>query len=140
MRGPADEGKGGVPAPETRDSLLVRLKQQQPEAWQQLDRLYGDKVQEWCRDWGRRLGLPADDLRQDIILHVKEQIDKFRTDRPGKSFRGWLYRVVQRKALDHGRRRAVEPHAVGGSDAKRRLDAVPEADPDGDVPAASPGE
>jgi RNA polymerase sigma-70 factor (ECF subfamily) len=113
---------------ETSLSLLARVRLNQPDAWERLVDLYAPLVYHWCRrsDLG-----PEDtaDVFQEVFRAVAEHIGGFHRDRAGDTFRGWLRTITQNKIRDHFRRRAGEPQAGGGTDAQRRLLAVPEEEP-----------
>jgi RNA polymerase sigma-70 factor (ECF subfamily) len=108
-------------------SLLLRLRSPGNEAaWEQLLVLYGPTVENWCR----RAGLSAEDaadIRQEVFQAVVRSIADFHRDRPGDSFRGWLYAITRTRLLDH--RRAHHLAAPGGSDALHRLEEVPVEEP-----------
>ena len=92
-------------------SLLKRVKDQNPEAWRRLVRLYGPVVFLWCRQAGLTVH-DAADVIQDVWMAVARSIADFRRDRPNDSFRGWLRRITQYKIIDRWRKR--EPSAMGG--------------------------
>jgi RNA polymerase sigma-70 factor (ECF subfamily) len=131
-------GSGGAPgAPGTTSlGLLDGLRAQHAGAWRRLALLYGPLVYGWCR--GR--GVPpedAEDVLQEVFLVVANRIGDFRHDRPGDSFRGWLWGITRNKLGDWLRRRANHETAVGGTDAHRRLQEEPAA-PDTDGTTAYP--
>ena len=112
-------------------SLLARAQARQESAWERLVDLYAPLVCHWCR----RCGLSEEDTAdvfQEVFRSVAEHLDGFRRERPGDSFRGWLRAITRNKVRDHFRRRQGRPEAAGGSDAQRRMLAVPEvlAEPD----------
>ena len=81
----------------------------------------------WSRDGGLvlrrcgqllREGEEALDVTQDVFRAVAGNIHRFRRDRPGDSFRGWLWTITKHKILDHFRRLKKEPPARGGSTAQ----------------------
>src|SRR5436853_6854235 len=79
-------------------SLLQKVRGRDQQAWNQLVDLYGPMVYDWCL----RAGLqPADaaDVGQDVFMPVARAIGEFRRDRPGDSFRGWLYTITRRKIM-----------------------------------------
>jgi RNA polymerase sigma-70 factor (ECF subfamily) len=132
-------GSGGTPgAPGTTSlGLLEGLRAQDAGAWRRLAQLYGPLVYGWCR--GR--GVPpedAEDVLQEVFLVVANRIGDFRHDRPGDSFRGWLWGITRHKLGDWLRRRANHETAVGGTDAHRRLQEEPAA-PDSDSAAYPQG-
>jgi RNA polymerase sigma-70 factor (ECF subfamily) len=120
---------------------LLRVKSRQAEAWQRLVQLYGPLVYQWCR----RSSLQADDaadVGQEVFVAVANSITGFRRDRPGDSFRGWLWQITRNKICDHFRQLKDHAQAEGGSAAQRRFaeiadelpEVVPEADSGSDAP------
>lgn len=106
-------------------SLLERVKGHDQEAWRCLVQLYGPLVYQWCRRWELR---PDDvaDIFQEVFQAVAAQIASFRRERPGDSFRGWLWTIARHKIADHFRRQGRGPVAAGGSNALQRLLELPE--------------
>jgi RNA polymerase sigma-70 factor (ECF subfamily) len=142
VKGPSDVFVGGTPdaggSSSLSPSLLLRVRARDADAWRRLLRLFGPVVYGWCR----RAGLqPADatDVGQEVFAAVARGLPGFRRDRPGDSFRGWLYGITQHKLADQGRRRAGQPQAEGGSDARDRLAevAAPEDSTSGDSAAGA---
>ena len=94
---------------ETRDpgttstSLLDRLRRRDPEGWRRHVQLYGPLVYRWCRR-GRLRPEDAADVSQEVFRTVSLRIDDFRRDRPGDSFRGWLWTITRHKIGDYLRR------------------------------------
>jgi RNA polymerase sigma-70 factor (ECF subfamily) len=108
----------------TSPSLLVRLRAGDQQGWQRLVRLYGPLVYSWCR----RAGLPQDDASdavQDVFFAVSKNLDKFRNDRPGDSFRKWLKTVAYNRVRDYQRRGAGKAKATGGTTANLQMAAQP---------------
>ena len=100
----------------TSTSLLGRAKAGEGEAWSRLVELYAPLLYEWSR----RNGLQADDaadVAQDVFATVARKLDSFRRDRPGDSFRGWLWTIARNKINDHFRR--LKGHAKA-REARRR--------------------
>jgi RNA polymerase sigma-70 factor (ECF subfamily) len=119
-------------------SLLHRLRARDERAWERLLALYGPTVLGWCR----RAGLSpqdAEDVHQEVFAAVVRAIGDFRRDRPGDSFRAWLWTVTRRKVIDHQRHRALGVEAAGGSAAGQRLAQVPQeedlSEPEGGLSA-----
>jgi RNA polymerase sigma-70 factor (ECF subfamily) len=120
-------------------SLLGRLRAGQPGAWERLARLYGETVYGWCR----RAGVSeadAADVSQEVFAAVVRRLGDFRRERPGDSFRGWLWTITRNKVRDHWRR-ADQVKAVGGTTAQEIIHQVPEdAPPDAEAgPEAEAG-
>lgn len=119
-------------------SLLDRVRAQDQQAWHSLVQVYGPLVYHWCR----RQGLGAEDTAdvfQEVFQAVAVQIGDFRRDRPGDSFRGWLWTIARNKIGDHFRRRQRQPNAAGGTDAQERLLALSEQPPAEDHATAGCG-
>jgi RNA polymerase sigma-70 factor (ECF subfamily) len=80
--------------------------------------------------WCRRAGVSepdAADVSQEVFTAVARHIADFRRDRPGDSFRGWLWTITRNKVRDHWRRVAVQAKAAGGSTALQLMHQVAES-------------
>ena len=105
-------------------SLLARLKAGESAAWGRVVELYGPTVYRWSR----QCGVAADDAAdvcQEVFGSVATHLGQFRREKPGDSFRGWLWTITRNKAQDHFRRRAGEPNARGGSEHRAFLAGLP---------------
>jgi len=119
----------------TSRSLLIRLRDDDDDAWTRMVDLYTPLVCYWCR----RLNLPEQDLPdvlQEIFRAVAKNITRFRKDRPGDTFRGWLRTISRSKVMDSFRRQGREAQATGGTDAQMKFAHLPDpqADEDADEP------
>ncbi|MCH8241547.1 MAG: sigma-70 family RNA polymerase sigma factor [Planctomycetes bacterium] len=103
-------------------TLLQRLRQQDQEAWQRMVELYYPLVYRWCRQSGLQQH-DVLDVVQEVFRSASTSLDKFRRERPGDTFRGWLRGITRHKLQDHWRHRE---QAAGGTDALRRLEQVPD--------------
>jgi RNA polymerase sigma-70 factor (ECF subfamily) len=108
-------------------TLLERIRDRDEEAWKRLMLLYAPLVERWCAHWGVR-GQDADDVRQDVFQAVAANLDGFRRERSGDTFRGWLRVITRNKLIDHSRRRERQPEAQGGTDAQRQMGQLAEQD------------
>lgn len=106
-------------------TLLERVRQHQPDAWNRLVELYGPLVRYWCRRGG--LG-PEDtaDVFQDVFRTVVQHVEGFQRDDVSGSFRGWLRVITLNKIRDHFRLLASKVAAKGGSEAQMRLHNLPD--------------
>jgi RNA polymerase sigma-70 factor (ECF subfamily) len=130
LRGSVEESGSVSP------SLLVRLRANEPAAWERLTALFGPTVYGWCRRAGLRAE-DAADVGQEVFRAVARTLARFHRERPGDTFRGWLWRIVQNKLRDHWRRQKAGPEAAGGTSAQQRLHDLPdEAAPSSTGPAA----
>lgn len=109
-------------------SLLARVRASDESAWDRLVHIYSPLVTRWCRKWA----LQADDvsdISQEVFAAVARGIEKFRRDRPGDSFRGWLWGITSNKVKDHYRRLNRNAQPAGGSTANAALLQLPEVLP-----------
>jgi RNA polymerase sigma-70 factor, ECF subfamily len=114
---PATDSQRSSPPGSTSSSLVEKVKTGQSEAWARLVELYGPTVYRWCRQRGLAAE-DSEDICQEVFTSVASVVHRFRRERPGDSFRGWLWTITRNKARDYLRRRAGKPSAAGGSDNK----------------------
>jgi RNA polymerase sigma-70 factor, ECF subfamily len=122
----------------TSTSLLDRIRHCDREAWERFVTLYCPLIYDVCRSFGVQAA-DADDVIQEVFRSVSLAINDFEKERPGDSFRGWLFVIVRNKIRDHFRRIAKEPQGVGGSDALN-LDQLPEELSQGSLSNQSAGD
>ena len=126
-----NEPSGAAPisgrAPATSLTLLERLRDNESEAWRTMVSLYRPLICHWCIRAGVRQD-DVEDVAQEVFRVAAASIDKFRRERPGDSFRGWLRGITRNFSLLYFRRQNAQPQASGGTDAFQRLDLVPESD------------
>ncbi len=107
------------PDDDTSSSLLVRVKNRDPDACLRLVEWIGPFILSWCR----RAGLqPADrdEVSQQALLNVWGRLAAFRKEKPGDSFRGWVYSITRSRILDLWVRAAGRPTPAVGRTAGRR--------------------
>jgi RNA polymerase sigma-70 factor (ECF subfamily) len=88
-------------------SLIERVRQLDSSAWSVLSRLYGPIVYYWAR----RMGLQSDDaadVTQTVFISVWRARSTLAPDRPGASFRGWLWTTTRNAVRNHHRRRKLQ--------------------------------
>jgi RNA polymerase sigma-70 factor (ECF subfamily) len=105
-------------------TLLARLRDDDPDAWSLMVRLYTPLVRRWAERGGVR-GADLDDLSQEVFRAAAGGLKNFRRDHPGDTFRGWLHGITRNFLLKHFERRKHSPQAAGGTDAYLRLQEVP---------------
>lgn len=108
----------------TSSSLLQRARERDQDAWVKLVSLYAPLVMRWCRRWSLS-SADAENVCQEVFLAVSRSLDGFRHDSPGSTFRGWLWTICRGKAVDLLSAQAQDKVGEGGSDARRRLEAIP---------------
>ena len=107
-------------------SLIEQARTDDPDAWRRLCDIYSPMVY----GWARRAGLKeedAADIVQDVFRIVARTIGRFRNDRPGDTFRGWLLTITRNEIRGWIRRHTKQPaQGVGGSEAKVALEQIPD--------------
>lgn len=106
-----------------RPSLLLRLRERDQLAWSEFVGVYSPLVYGWCL----RRSVPAADaeeLSQEVFRKVVVNLSRFRRDRPGDSFRGWLWTITRNTVLDHFKRERET--GVGGTDWQDHIHRVPD--------------
>lgn len=112
-------------------SLLLRLRNNEQDAWDRLAAIFGPLVYGWVRKAGLQAS-DAMDVVQEVFRAVASNLNQFDHDGPGSTFRGWLWTITRNKVRDHARRLQNEPAASGGTDAQVQLQELPDEQP---VPA-----
>ncbi|WP_373371223.1 RNA polymerase sigma factor [Stigmatella ashevillensis] len=111
--------------------LLARLRQGEPEAFEELVREHQDRVYDFCvRMLGDRE--EAHDLVQEIFVSVHQNLRKFRED---AKLSTWLFRISKNQCLNRlkylnrrGRGRSAEYVDVGEKELSGVLEAPPTPD------------
>jgi RNA polymerase sigma-70 factor (ECF subfamily) len=119
------------PRPETSTSrsLIAGAQLADQAAWERLVGLYAPLVSAWCR----RLRVAEQDhvdLVQDVFAAVARNLGRFQKSSERDTFRGWLATITRNKVHDYYRHRAIEPLAIGGTEAAQRVAAIPDAGAD----------
>ena len=112
----------------TSQSLLQRVKQQEPSAWERLTRLYSPLVYAWCRECGVP-ATDAGDVMQEVFQSVYRAVERFRRNRASDTFRGWLWMITRNKVRDYYRDADRHLRAAGGTAANLMIQQVPEEEP-----------
>lgn len=104
-------------------SLLGRATSGDSLAWQRMVQIYGPLVYSWARRTGLQ---PQDaaDVTQETFAAVSTRLLAYDAQRPGATFRGWLWTITRNKAADLVRNLQSQPGARGGSTNLANLNAV----------------
>lgn len=89
-------------------SLLKLVKKRDQTACRKLVALYSPFVYGLCLK-AELQHADAADVGQEVFSSVMGKIRSFRRDRPGHSFRGWLYQISLNKIRDHYRDKRQHP-------------------------------
>lgn len=116
--------------PETRRSLLVRLREAQDDAaWGEFIAIYEPLVYRLARRRGFQ-DADARDLCQEVLRTVAGAIDRFDLDPNRGSFRGWLFRISRNLMLNYLVSQRRHPKGSGRSDLYLLLESQLAADPE----------
>jgi RNA polymerase sigma-70 factor (ECF subfamily) len=114
-------------SPETRASLLIRLKDQaDDEAWFEFTEIYRPVIYRLACRKGMQAA-DADDLVQQVLAAVARVIDRWKADPERARFRTWLNRVAT-NAIINALTRGRPDRGSGDSGLQELLDAQPAAD------------
>lgn len=113
-------------APETRPSLIVRLKDRRNEpAWTEFLCTY----EAFLMHLVRRQGTPdrhVADITQQLLLTIARSVDGWRDDGKDASFRRWLSRVARNVVVKYMTRERRQVAGQGGSEFLDRLETEPD--------------
>lgn len=109
----------------TSRTLLERIKLRDPAAWRRFTELYGPIVYHWSEVAGLQ-ATDAADVTQEVFRSVMTGVGEFRHERPGDSFRGWLFTITRNKLRDFFRSQAKPGQAIGGTEGQRQLEQAAE--------------
>ena len=126
-----------APGGSTSRSLLSEARLADAAAWERLVTLYAPLVASWCRRWGV-LQQDIVDVLQEVFSAVAAHLGRFRKDRPGDTFRGWLMTIARNKTLDYFQRKSREPAAIGGTEASMRLAEIRDPNTGLEIPSPAP--
>lgn len=120
----------------TSASLLRHVQARDPEAWVQLSRLYGPLTYRWARQCGLQ---PCDaaDVVQNVFFSVSQSVERYSSQGPDASFRGWLWTITRNAVREFLRQQATLPQAAGGTDAQIRFQQIIEPQGQNQVPPDS---
>jgi RNA polymerase sigma factor (sigma-70 family) len=112
-------------APETRPSLLLRLREPRDErAWLEFSEIYQPLIYRLARRRGIQ-DADAHEITQDVMLAVAQAMQTWEPHPGHGSFRGWLNRVTRNLTINLVLRQQRRPHVAGNTDFRKMLDAIP---------------
>lgn len=112
--------------PDTRPSLLLRLRDSQDEqAWREFISLYEPLLLRMMRQRGLQEA-DACDVAQQVVLAVSQTIERWQPDGRRASFRRWLFRIARNQSLKFLERGRPFQLKTGGTDLLDLLRSLPE--------------
>lgn len=85
--------------PETRNSLLLRLKNRSSDSWSEFLAIYEKSIVAFARRKGLQEA-DAKDVCQEVLSAVENKLASWDFDPSKGKFRGWLFRVARNIAVD----------------------------------------
>jgi len=85
--------------PQTRQSLLIRLKDRSDDAWPEFLDIYERSIVGYVRRKGLQEA-DAQDVAQEVLAAVDNKVQSWVHDSAKGKFRGWLFRVARNIAID----------------------------------------
>lgn len=119
----------------TSASLLCRALNRETGAWERLVMLYSPLVRHWCS----QAGIPepdVPDVSQDIFVAIASSLPRYQADRPGTKFRAWMRGIARNKTREYHKRTRTD-RGIGGTDALKRLEEIPDTDAGPDLSEGS---
>ena len=93
----------------TSTTFLVRLQDQDPEAWKDFTEIYAPLIKFWCRLRKDELThAERQDILQEVLQSVLLSIKNFDYTHAERSFRGWLRRITKLRICDHLREKVKD--------------------------------
>lgn len=111
---------------ETSINLIHAVRSHDNPAWERLCTRYTPMVVRWIRKAGLSEWDTAD-VVQNVFEKVASNIQRFRKEKEGDSFRGWLWTVTRNEIRAWFRAQKRNPERVlGGSAANAMMKEIPE--------------
>lgn len=111
--------------PDTRYSLIGKLRDSQDaEAWAEFAAIYQPLILRIARARGLQHA-DATDVTQEVLTRVAGAVERFDQDKPGATFRGWLYRITRNVVIDFLRHRDRHSMVQGQTEVHCAIDQEP---------------
>ncbi len=115
------------PSPETRLSLVVRLRSVRDEAaWAEFLAVYEPLILRLLRKHGLQ-DSDSRDVCQQVLAAVAKDIEQWKPDGAKESFRRWLFQIARNRVIKFLVKERRGLIVKGGTDTLRVLDALPDS-------------
>ena len=115
-------------SPETRPSLLVRIRDARDDAaWREFVEIYAPLVHAYARSRGLQ-DADAADVAQDVLQAVSSHAGRFDYQPSRGTFRGWLFQVTLNKLRRASTRRKGKAIGTGDTRVQEQLIETPASD------------
>jgi RNA polymerase sigma-70 factor (ECF subfamily) len=94
------------------------------DSWTRLAKTYGPTIYHWAR-LAKLQPQDANEIVQEVFQTIFRKLDTFEQ----RSFRGWLWVITRNAIMYRFRCQKNIPTAEGGSDFHRRVQSIPESEP-----------
>lgn len=112
-------------APDTRHSLLVRLRDRSDQcAWAQFVEIYQPLLYRLARGRGLQHA-DADELAQEALVAVASAIERWDPDPSKGTFRSWLFRIARNMTINFLTRVRPEDVGTGGTGFRQLMEQQP---------------
>lgn len=118
--------------PETRHSLLIRLRQRSQDGWGEFLRIYERAIHRFCLRRGLQ-DADARDVTQEVLTAVGHKVEIWDGNPERGSFRGWLFRVARNLAARRVQDRSRRIAGSGETHVAELLGQVPGGEKDADA-------
>lgn len=111
-------------------SLIVRLRENDAVAWNEMVELYAPLIFHWCVRRGLQSSDAADTM-QEVFSKAATAVHQFQSQTTG-SLRAWLWVITQNKVRDFCRKQNHQINGMGGTEANFKFTQVVDDHSDAD--------
>lgn len=106
-------------------NLLNRARERDGNAWKRMVDIYSPLVSYWARRAGLQESDVAD-VTQDVFQILFRSLERFRKEKPGDTFRGWLWTITRNELRRFFRKQSQREQPLGGPDGQSHLLTIPD--------------
>ena len=101
-----------MPGDDTGTSLLMRIRNNDPDAWRQFVNWIGPFILRWCK-LAQLQPADVEAVSQQILQEIWTNLASLRKNQPGLSFRGWVYSLTRSRIVDFQIKSMSQPLTPG---------------------------